>query len=174
MKKMPLLLAVLVAFAIVLSAASTPAIADFNITNHAAMQNEVSIAVNPLDKDKLVAAFIDNRSGDLRVAWSWSDNGGTNWTFGGSIAMQGYEKTVDPVVDFDSTGTAYLAGLAFNSDNAPSLGKDGSIFLAKSNDGGHSFGVFQKIVAQGGGTANHLDKPWLYVNPQTTMSIWRG
>jgi len=153
------------ACAIVLAAVAPAALADFNITSHPQMQNEVSLAVNPADSARLVAAYIDSRSSDYRVAWSWSDNGGASWTFGGSAALPGYARTVDPVVAFDSAGTAYLSGLAYNPDTAPnSLGKDGSVFLAKSNDGGHSFGVFQKIVTAGVGTANHLDKPWLFVN----------
>lgn len=137
-----------------------------NITNHAAWQNEPMVAVNPQDHDRLVVGYNDNRTGNVAVGWSWSDNGGAVWTHGGTIALAGYTRSADPVVAFDSAGTAYLAGLAFNPDNTPgSLGRDGSIFLAKSNDGGHTFTVFQNIVAAGQGTANHLDKPWLFVNP---------
>jgi hypothetical protein len=59
-----------------------------------------------------------------------------------------------------------VAGLTYNPDDAQgSLGRDGSVFLAKSNDDGHSFGVFQKVVFAGAGTASYYDKPWLHINP---------
>ena len=56
-------------------------------------------------------------------------------------------------------------GIAYNPDNVPgSLGRDGSVFLTKSNDDGHSFRTIQKIVFAGSGTASYCDKPWLHVN----------
>ncbi len=136
-----------------------------NISSNGWFQNEPMMAINPLDHDKLVVGFNDARSaGNFGVGWAWSDNGGSNWNYGGKFSFAGYSLGADPVVAFDNTGTAYMAGLAYNSDAAPSLGRDGSIFIAKSNDGGHTFNVFQKIIATGNDTVTYYDKPWLYVN----------
>ncbi len=128
-------------------------------------QNEPMVAINPMNYSKLVVGFNDNRSGNYRVGWAWSDNDGANWTFGGNFTFAGYARGADPVVAFDNAGTAYMAGLAYNPDTSPSLGRDGSIFLAKSNDGGHTFTVFKKLVITGTGTATYYDKPWLHINP---------
>jgi hypothetical protein len=126
------------------------------------------VAINPTDSNKLVCGYNDARTGtdtygDIwRTGWSWSDDGGVTWTHGGIFSHAGYSRGADPLVAFDTTGTAYFAGLAYNY---PGYAADGSIFLAKSNDGGHTFTVFNKIVATGSGTSNYLDKPWLYINP---------
>jgi hypothetical protein len=160
-----LFFALAMGFFVPLSAISSPSISNVIITNNPSTQNEPMVAINPTDHAKLVVGFIDNRTGSFKVGWSWSDDGGANWTFGGNFSLSGYTLGADPLVAFDNTGTAYLAGLAYNPDVSPSLGKDGSIFLAKSGDGGHTFNIFQKIVAAGSGTSNDLDKPWLYINP---------
>lgn len=137
-----------------------------NISNNGWYQNEPMVAIKPTDHNKLVAGFNDARNaGSYGVGWAWSDNGGTNWNYGGKFSFSGYSLGADPVVAFDNTGTAYMVGLAYNPDSSPSiLGRDGSIFIAKSNDGGHTFTVFQTIIATGKGTETHYDKPWLYIN----------
>jgi len=135
-----------------------------DITNDGANQNEPMAAINPLNHNRIIVGYNDYRSGVPGVSWSWSDDGGTGWTFGGSFSLTGYNRAGDPVVAFDSTGTAYFAGLAWNRTSS-GLVVDGSIFLAKSGDGGHTFNVFRRIVAAGSGTSYYLDKPWLFVNP---------
>jgi len=137
-----------------------------NVTNNGSDQNEPMVAIHPLDHAKLVAGFNDLRSGEFRVGWAWSGNGGRSWNVGGHFRFPGYQRGADPVIAFDNASNAYAAGIAYNPDNVPgSLGRDGSVFLAKSNDDGHSFGTFRKILFPGTGTATYYDKPWLHVNP---------
>ncbi len=150
------------------SASAIPTVgANVNVTTNTSNQNEPMVAINPTDHNKLVCGFNDERTGVFKAGWSWSDDGGTTWTFGGTFSLPGYSRGADPVVAFDNTGTAYFAGLAYNYQSAYPYVADGSIFLAKSSDGGHTFTVagFPKIVAAGSGTSNYLDKPWLFVNP---------
>ncbi len=144
--------------------AGMSAVADVNVTDRSQHQNEPMMAINTLDHDKLVVGYNDERSGSWRARWSWSDNGGTNWTHGGSFLVSGYTKSGDPVVAFDASDTCYYAGLAYNTMGSFPYVEDGSIFLAKSSDGGHTFAT-PTVVAAGSGTTNYLDKPWLYVNP---------
>jgi hypothetical protein len=140
-------------------------IPNVRITNNAYYQNEPMIAINPSDANKMVCGYNDSRTGVYKTGWAWSDNGGIIWTDGGNFTFTGYTHGADPVVAFDNTGTAYFVGLTYNFDNNYSVGKDGSVFIAKSNDGGHTFNIFQKIIATGSGFINHLDKPWLFINP---------
>jgi len=164
MKGYRLFLLVAVAGILGLPAASLGA--NVRITNHGTDQNEPMVAIKPTDHTKMVVAFNDSRSGSYRVGWAWSDNSGRSWNFGGTFTPAGYALGADPVVAFDTAGSAYIAGLAYNPDNTPgSLGCDGSVFLAKSNDDGRTFTVLQKIVFAGAGTASYYDKPWLHVNP---------
>lgn len=160
----------LLIIAIFLTFVSNPGFAappNINITNNTWLQNEPMVAINPLDHAKLVVGFNDNRSaGNFGVGWSWSDDGGNNWTSGGKFSFTGYTRGADPVVAFDNMGKAYMVGLAYNPDASPSLGRDGSIFVATSNDGGHTFPeANRRIIVSGNGTATYYDKPWLYVNP---------
>ncbi len=136
---------------------------NMDVTNNGATQNEGMVAINPLDHQKLVVGYNDYRLGGNAAGWSWSDDGGKTWTFGGDFSMSGYNRGADPVVAFDSTGIAYFAGLAYNQVGTGI--ESGSIFLAKSSDGGHTFNVFQKIVASGSAGSYYLDKPWLFINP---------
>ena len=142
-----------------------PQIPNVRITNNGWSQNEPMVAINPTNTNKLVCGYNDSRSGNYKVGWSWSDDGGFTWTYGGNFTLTGHTHGADPVVAFDNTGTAYFAGLTYNWDNTHSAGKDGSVFVAKSGDGGHTFNVFSKIIATGTGFTEHLDKPWLYINP---------
>lgn len=153
----------LIASALLPSVTSSPAGININITNNSSNQNEPMVAINPLDHNKLVCGFNDNRNGPWSVGWSWSDDGGLTWIYGGDFSFSGYTCCADPVVAFDNMGTCYFAGLTYNPYG--NYGQDGSIFIAKSNDGGHTFSVFEKIIVTGSGITPHLDKPWLYVNP---------
>jgi hypothetical protein len=149
--------------------------ANVQITRNNRWQNEPMVAINPLHHNKLVAAFNDSRTGQFRVGWAWSDKGGTEWTNGGTIIPGGagnpggYDRGVDPVVAFDRHGTAYMTWMGYNlpppNHAEDDLGRDGSIFIARSGDGGRTFDVFQKRIAQGEGAATYYDKPWLYINP---------
>lgn len=138
-----------------------------NITNDSWSQNEPMVAFSPLDHNRVVVGFNDNRgAGDYGVSWSWSDNGGNSWTYGGKISFGGYSLGADPVVAFDNSGTVYMVGLVYNPDASPSLGQDGSVFFAKSNDNGQTFpAASRKLITIGTGTTTYYDKPWLYVNP---------
>jgi len=140
-------------------------IPNVRVTDNGWYQNEPMLAINPTNTNKMVCGYNDSRSGNYKVGWSWSDDGGFTWTFGGNFTFSGYTHGANAVVAFDNTGTAYLAGLTYNWDNTNSKGKDGSIFIAKSGDGGHTFNVFSKIIATGTGFTPDLDKPWLYINP---------
>lgn len=146
--------------------------ANIRITNNGSPQNEPMVAINPQNHDRLVAGFNDERTGNYRVGWAWSNDGGAVWNFGATFNPGGttnpgiYSRGADPVVAFDSNGTGYMAWLAYNPHPNPNfLGRDGSIFIARSGDGGQTFNVFQKRIAQGNGTLTYYDKPWLYVNP---------
>jgi hypothetical protein len=163
MKKIILFIIFLLVFAISRSLFSQ--IPNIRVTNNCWYQNEPMVAINPTNSNKMVCGYNDSRSGSFKVGWSYSDDGGLNWNDGSNFTFAGYTHGADPVVAYDNTGTAYFVGLTFNFDNSYRVGKDGSVFIAKSNDGGHTFTTFQKIIATGSVFTNHLDKPWLFINP---------
>jgi hypothetical protein len=144
---------------------SAPAFTNVNVTNNSSNQNSPMVAINPLNHQKLVCGYNDLRSGVWKLGWSWSDDGGSTWTYGGTFnPLSGYNRCADPNVAFDNTGTAYFAGTDYNYDSVSGRGKDGSVFLAKSNDGGHTFTVFRKIIITGSGYNPDLDFTKMYIN----------
>jgi hypothetical protein len=163
---------------------------NINVTNDSVTQNEPNIAVDPLDPNQLVVGYNDNHDAHYAngLGWSWSSDGGSTWTFGGHFTLlTGYTEMVNPIVAFDNAFNVYYCGVIYNykvtSGPRVGLAMDGSIFLAKSDDGGHTFNVFQKIIATGSGFDPDLDRPWMCVNPVNNyvyvawvrrMNAWMG
>jgi len=151
------------------NASAAPTVgANIRVTNLSSNQNEPSVAVNPTNTQKLAVGYNDYSSGGAcRLSWSWSDNQGSTWTRGGIFSVSGYSRGGNPIVAFDSAGNCYYAGMVYNpyTTSSGTFSQDGSIFLAKSNDGGHTFSVFQKTVRAGSGVNPSLDRPWMYINP---------
>lgn len=116
-----------------------------NIVGDAA--NEPSIAVNPLDPTNLVIGWrqFDNVASNFRQAgWAYSNDGGTTWTFPGSITPGTFRS--DPVLDTDRFGNFYYQTLKQSFE----------IDVFRSTDGGATWGP--PVPSFGG------DKNWLVVD----------
>ena len=125
-----------------------------NILDDAA--NEPSIAVNPLDRSKMVIGWrqFDNVSSNFRQAgWSYSSDAGLTWNFPGRIE-QGIFRS-DPVLDFDASGNFYYNSLSVDTIGAYVC----KVF--KSNDGGASWN--NGTDAAGG------DKQWMAIDRTAGM-----
>ncbi|HEV8361466.1 MAG TPA: sialidase family protein [Candidatus Thermoplasmatota archaeon] len=134
---------------------------------------------------------------DQYNVWSgvyWTRDGGQTW---GNALMAGYPGdpnttllsrypcNSDPVVAFASDGTAYYSGLAYggaaNSQGGTGLcpGEETtlcgrSIWIAKSTDGGETWGGFVNVV-ESDDAQTILDKQWFAVdpsNPQNLVMTW--
>jgi hypothetical protein len=150
---------------------------------------EPSIAVNPMNNQQLDAGTIDfsaqnpaNQPGSGAacaplcpwLATYYSTNGGgVGWTRdwiprAGNLAN--FDRSSDPVIDFDSAGFAYYAGLATRQPGGPGTAVvDGSVFVAKSGPNGGLPYRNPVIVENGTGapeTPNSVfdDKPWIAVD----------
>jgi hypothetical protein len=105
-------------------------------------QAEESIAVNPTNKNNLIAAQNDSRIGFNHCGFDWSFDGGVHWgdgvyPFFQILLSNGHtgDFCSDPTVAFDSQGNAYLGGLSLSID-----GLDSAILVARSDAGiGGSF-----------------------------------
>lgn len=138
-------------------------------------QNEVSIAVNPLNPDNIVVGFNDwvpptvEDLGGWGLSYSYSINGGVTWTYGGrvdqGIQLEG-EPWCDPWLAFDNEGYLFYVGLSDSFTH--------EIFIAvgKPDNSGNvgPFGFRTEIVDAGDAGPN--DKPVIAVD--TTNGPWDG
>lgn len=86
----------------------------FNILGDAA--NEPSIGVNPQNPDEMVIGWrqFDDVGSDFRQAgYAFTTDGGLTWTFPGKIEAGIFRS--DPVLEFDSYGTAFYNSLTSNN-----------------------------------------------------------
>lgn len=144
---------------------------------------EPSIAVDPTDPDRLVAAskmFTTLQGGPggyrFRVGTYYSHDGGRTWVDqgmlggdepGNSWAAQGYENTAEPTVAFDAQGNAYVAILAHRGtgQDAGGTGVSGqnTVAVYKSEDAGRTWlpPVAVAHVPPGASIAHAADRSWL-------------
>ena len=119
-----------------------------NIVGDAA--NEPSIAVNPIDPNKIAIGWrqFDTIASNFRQAgYGYSTDGGQTWTFPGVLDPGVFHS--DPVLDADSEGNFYYYSLEIDPDYFCTLYKDA--------DGGASW--------DGGVYAYGGDKAWMCLDP---------
>ncbi len=135
-----------------------------------APHNETSIAVNPLNRQNLVAGangFEFYFQGATIVVRSLNDfrasfDGGHSWTTG-YLEMGGFNFASDPVFAFDTNGNAFYANIAGHAGQASRGVSDGSVVVARSTDGGLSYAL-PVLVDKGSGNIGRSvfdDKEWL-------------
>ena len=113
------------------------------------MQNESSIAVNPLNPRQLIASAVDYRA--AQSAWVYvSTDGGRSWRniLLGKPNIQGFTAGNDPSVAWGPDGTAYVVYGGFNRASPPT-GENG-VFLARSSDGGRTWESHIPIILHTG------------------------
>jgi hypothetical protein len=135
-------------------------------------QNETAIAVNPRHANNLIGGANDYRLGYGQSGFYASSDGGHTW-YDGIIPIPSWlDGNVpagggDPVVVFDSTGTAYYVGLAFDRADARS-----AIVVSRSTNGGQTWsrpsfasgdGVAAANLSTTDGSVFH-DKEWAAVD----------
>jgi len=121
-----------------------------NILGDAA--NEPSIAVNPVDRNKMVIGWrqFDNVSSNFRQAgWGYTIDRGESWTFPGVIEPGIFRS--DPVLDYDADGNFYYNSLT----NSP----DYFCKVFESTNGG---AAWNSGTDAGGG-----DKQWMVIDRTT-------
>ena len=118
-------------------------------------QNETAIAFNPTNLRNLVAGFNDYRTGDTKVGFGVSTDGGLTW-YDNVINEPTYTTQGDPSIACDSWGTFFMGILSFNRYDYGS-----GIFVARSNDGGFTWNT---PVVVSTSYYNLTDKPYITVD----------
>jgi hypothetical protein len=175
-------------------------LANVRVTTANGPASEVTLAGNPKDPRNLVGGAKDFTLGTDPApgcskynVWSgvyWSRDGGATW---GNALMPGYPGDAnatllshytcnsDPVVVFGADGTAYYSGLAYGSAQGASTGGlcpgdqaaplcGGSVWLARSQDGGATWGDFVNVAVSDSRTVG-LDKQWFATDPSNAGNL---
>lgn len=87
---------------------------DIQVYDGSEAQNEVSIAVNPLNTSNVVVGFNDYSSGSWEASYAYSVDNGTSWTYGGALPQGTLAGPpyCDPWLAFDGDGYLYYVALS--------------------------------------------------------------
>ncbi|HEY4683045.1 MAG TPA: sialidase family protein [Candidatus Acidoferrales bacterium] len=102
--------------------------------------NEISIAINPLNPKNILVAFNDFSPANS-VGWAFTLDGGKTWTVNEALPNLTtptggeWDFAADPSVDFDRFGNAYIGVLAYD---ATGQGASGGVFVYRSRDFGRT------------------------------------
>lgn len=121
-----------------------------NILGDAA--NEPNIAVNPLDRSKMVIGWrqFDNVSSNFRQAgWGYTNDGGESWIFPGVIEPGIFRS--DPVLDYDAGGNFYYNSLTTSPN-----------YFCKVFESTNGGAAWNSGTDAGGG-----DKQWMVIDRST-------
>ncbi len=133
------------------------------------MQNESSIAINPLNRMNLIASAVDYR--DNSASWVYvSSDGGRNWVnLNLGRPYPDWRASNDPSVAFDAEGTGYLVygGHGYYDDSlGMSFGENG-VFISKTTDEGKTWKSHIPIIVHRGKQtldSNYEDKYYITVD----------
>jgi len=101
----------------------------------AEVQNEMQVAVSPLDPDNLVAVWRDFRLGYRRVGVGTSFDGGLSWD-DRLFDSHFYTRHSDPGITYDRFGNFYVVILSYEDTSSPN-----GLFVTKSVDGGVTWNI---------------------------------
>jgi hypothetical protein len=141
----------------------TPAPGDFS---------EPSIAIDPNDPQKLVAAY------QVNASVAYSRDGGKTWTIAEGTAATDYRRSGDVSVAYDDHGRAFLCYIAFDKLGTTNYWARGAtrngIFVRRSSDGGKTWDKEPSVVIAQPTEPNipFEDKPYLAAD--TTHSKYAG
>lgn len=151
-------------------------------TNYVNAEVEPSLALHPLDGNRMVGVWQQDRwsNGSSRgVMSATSSNGGQSWTRraipfsrcgGGTLANGGdFARVSNPWVAYGQDGVVHAVGLA-SSGAVFTAGSDNAIVASRSLDGGLSWSNPVALIRDSGGFFN--DKVAVTADPQQASRVY--
>jgi len=150
---------------------SSPILPNLAITTDPGVQQMPSIAVDPLDTNHLVVAYMDRSlvdTGYAGIGAAVSRDGGSTWQRTSLALTDGFNQgAANPMVRFDNQGRVYIGFMAATylaeqpaltlpgftnpvtriNERAWGLRSNNGIFVARSDDGGASWGQPVAVVS---------------------------
>ena len=143
---------------------------------------EPHVAVNPANPSNWIAVWQQDRwsNGSARGTRSavtfngggtWASNGGTFSVCGGGTAGNSgnYQRSTDPWVAFAPNGTAFQMALS-TSGTSLTAGSSNAMLVARSTDGGLTWGAPTTLILDGGSFFN--DKNTITADPTDARFVY--
>lgn len=135
------------------------------------VQNESSIAINPLNPRNLIGSAVDYRNNSTTKVYYSLDAGRTWQNVDLGQARSGWRSSNDPSVAFDHQGRGYLCYGGFNRQSNAQFGENG-VFVSLTDDGGVSWSKthIPVIIHTGEQTADSAFEDKYYVHADTAST----
>lgn len=112
----------------------------------AGYHNETSIAIDPSDTRRMVAAW------QIPATTAWSTDSGTSWQWARLPDVGRWQLSGDPMVSYDGDGHAYVVYIAFDRpEDYDTLGRAAhrnAILVNRSSDGGRTWHAAPTVVIE--------------------------
>ncbi|MBK9282835.1 MAG: T9SS type A sorting domain-containing protein [Sphingobacteriaceae bacterium] len=138
--------------------------ADLNINANLTFNGEQSMAMHPNNPAHLVVAWMKYifapAPAGMMIATSTSTNGGLTWSTPVNIPhFRPHWTSADPTLAFNTNGDIYLGYIDYK------IQKDsGAVYVAKSTNGGTSWGTPSKVIDFFDNADLAIDRPWIAVD----------
>ncbi len=136
---------------------------EVNLSSSPAFDGEPVVAVNPLNPDNVVVAWLKAALGRSYIALRYSMDAGNTWS--DVILMphisDGF-NSADPTLTFSRNGRVYLAYIDFDQTSST-----GYVLLTESNDGGATWTFPRIVVSHDEADDYPIDRPWISSNGDT-------
>jgi hypothetical protein len=133
---------------------------DINISNGKVFDGEPFIAINPINHQNIVVAWMGYEPGNgllLSIKVKSSVDGGKNWSAAYSIPhMSANYKSADVSMKFDKNGNLFLCYIDYRESP-----DSGGVYVTESTNGGKNWSASVKAIdAYADGGKIPLDRPW--------------
>lgn len=136
---------------------------NINVSNASVFDGEPNIAVNPVNQQTMVAAWMGFVVGQgVAIKYSTSTNGGINWNTPLFIPHQvPGNGSADVMVEYDNLGNVYLSYIDYDNTNFT----NGAVYVMKSSNNGLTWSApVEAISIVDCPDQLCVDRPWMAID----------
>ena len=141
-----------------------------NVSNNIVFEGEPFLAIDPMNNQHLVAAWMGFKVNEaIVIKLSYSNDGGVTWSVPINLDHQIIGNTsADVSLQYDGSGNLFACYIDYNSTDF----SNGAIFVRKSTDGGISWGNSSEAInITDCPNKLCLDRPWMVIDQSGNIFI---